>query len=104
VVRERFQTQQGDKASINAAQNRILKMMKTLVVITGTPDDGKEAFGNYLAEVGLEYRETPPTKGTAFVVQSNNSPGMSKIRKALELEIPVLSEADCLSLIRKLQG
>lgn len=104
VIRERFQSQQGDKASIKSAEDRIVKMMKTLVVITGTPDDGKEVFGEYLSAVGLEYRETPPTKGTAFVVQSNNSPGMSKIRKALELDIPVLSEADCLTLIRNLRG
>lgn len=104
VVRERFQSQQGDKTSIKSAQDRVLKMMKTLVVITGTPDEGKEAFGKYLSAVGLEYRETPPTKGTAFVVQSNNSPGMSKIRKALELDIPVLSEADCLTLIQNLRG
>ena len=104
VIRERFQSQQGDKASIKSAQDRIVKMMKTLVVITGTPDDGKEVFGEYLSSVGLEYRETPPTIGTAFVVQSNNSPGMSKIRKALELDIPVLSEADCLTLIQNLRG
>lgn len=104
ATRERFRSQVGDKSAIKIAENRILKQNKTLVVITGTPDDGKEAFGEYLNEAGLEYRETPPTKGTAFVVQSNNSPGMSKIRKAIELDIPVLSEEDCLTLLRKLRG
>lgn len=104
VIRERFHAIQGDKALIKRAKDRVLIMSKSLVVITGTPDDGKEAFGEYLAEVNLEYRETPPTKGTAFVVQSNNSPGMSKIRRAIELDIPVLSEADCLTLIKTLRG
>ena len=77
---------------------------KTLVVVTGTPDIGKEGFGKLAKAVGLEYRETPPTKGTAFVVQANNAPGMSKIRKAQELNIPVLSEPDALILISKLKG
>ena len=57
-----------------------------------------------MAKVGLVYRETPPTLGTAFVVQANISPGMSKIRKAIELGVPVLSESDALLLVEKLKG
>ncbi len=104
VVRERFQTQTSDVHQVQAALKRIRVEGKTLVVVTGTPDIGKEGFGKLAKAVGLEYRETPPTKGTAFVVQANNAPGMSKIRKAQELNIPVLSEPDALILISKLKG
>jgi hypothetical protein len=82
----------------------VSKLRKTLVVVTGTPDEGKEEFRVLMAEVGLEYRETPPTLGTAFVVQANSSPGMSKIRRAIEIGVPVLSESDALLLVEKLKG
>lgn len=101
--RERFKALEGDEISVSRALDRVQKFRKTLVVLTGTPDYGKEEFGEEIASVGLEYRETPPTMGTAFVVQANNNPGMSKIRKALELGIPVLSEADALLIIEKLR-
>jgi hypothetical protein len=42
--------------------------------------------------------------GTAFVIQANTSPGMSKIRKAQELGIPVLSEGDALLVVMKIRG
>jgi DNA polymerase-3 subunit epsilon len=103
-VRERFQTENGNTVSVDEAFQRVSKFNQTLVVVTGTPDDGKEEFGTYVSSAGLEYRETPPTKSTAFVVQSNNNPGMSKIRRALELGIPVLSESDALLLIKMLRG
>jgi len=103
-VRERFQTENGNTVSVDEAFQRVSKFNQTLVVVTGTPDDGKEEFGTYVSSAGLEYRETPPTKSTAFVVQSNNDPGMSKIRRALELGIPVLSESDALLLIKMLRG
>ena len=104
AVRERIKIQASDKQQIQVALKRVSVEGKTLVVLTGTPDIGKEGFGKLAKAVGLEYRETPPTKGTAFVVQANNAPGMSKIRKAQELNIPVLSEADALILISKLKG
>jgi len=102
--RERFQTESGNAKLVGEAILRITQLNKRLVVVTGTPDDGKEEFGMHISSVGLEYRETPPTMGTAFVVQSNNSPGMSKIRRALELGVPVLSESDALLLMKTLRG
>ena len=103
-ARERFHAQETNRDLLALAFQRVTKLRKTLVVVTGTPDEGKEEFRVVMAGVGLEYRETPPTMGTAFVVQANISPGMSKIRKALELGVPVLSESDALLLVEKLRG
>lgn len=103
-IRERFQIQKDNDDRLASALHRVTKLRKTLVVVTGTPDEGKEEFRVVMAAVGLEYRETPPTLGTAFVVQANISPGMSKIRRALEIGIPVLSESDALLLAKKLKG
>jgi len=102
-TRDRYKARTGDSEKISLALERIIHQKKILVVLTGMPDSGKEDFGILVASVGLEYRETPPTKGTAFVVQANNSPGMSKIRKALELGLPVLSEDDALLLVNRLR-
>ena len=103
-VRERFQAEKSNENLLAIAFQRVSKLRKTLVVVTGTPDEGKEEFRLIMAEVGLEYRETPPTLGTAFVVQANISPGMSKIRRAIEIGVPVLSESDALLLVQKLKG
>ena len=103
-VRERFQVEKSNEDLLAFAFQRVTKLRKTLVVVTGTPDEGKEEFRVRMAEVGLEYRETPPTLGTAFVVQANISPGMSKIRRAIEIGVPVLSESDALLLVKKLKG
>ena len=103
-VRERFQAEKSNENLLAIASQRVIKLRKTLVVVTGTPDEGKEEFRARMAEVGLEYRETPPTLGTAFVVQANISPGMSKIRRAIEIGVPVLSESDALLLVQKLKG
>jgi DNA polymerase III epsilon subunit-like protein len=103
-VRERFQAEKSNKELLAYAFQRVSKLRKTLVVVTGTPDEGKEEFRVLMAEVGLEYRETPPTLGTAFVVQANSSPGMSKIRRAIEIGVPVLSESDALLIVEKLKG
>ncbi len=104
VTRERFLALNSNSQLIEIAFKRVQFEENRLVVVTGTPDVGKENFGKLAREVGLEYRETPPTKATAFVVQANNAPGMSKIRRAQELNIPVLSEGDALILISKLKG
>jgi len=103
-IRDRFRATESNSIEIKRALERIMVGKKSLVVITGTPDMGKSTFGETLREVKLEYRETPPTMGTAFVVQANMSPGMSKIRKAQELGIPVLSESDALLIIMKIKG
>jgi hypothetical protein len=103
-VRERFHAQERNEELLALAFQRVTKLRKTLVVVTGTPDEGKEEFRVVMAGVGLEYRETPPTMGAAFVVQANISPGMSKIRRAIELGVPVLSESDALLLVEKLRG
>ncbi len=103
-VRERFHAQEKNEDLLALALQRVTKLRKTLVVVTGTPDEGKEEFRVVMAGVGLEYRETPPTLGTAFVVQANISPGRSKIRRAIELGVPVLSESDALLLVEKLRG
>jgi len=103
-VRERFHAQERNEELLALAFHRVTKLRKTLVVVTGTPDEGKEEFRVVMAGVGLEYRETPPTMGAAFVVQANISPGMSKIRRAMELGVPVLSESDALLLVEKLRG
>lgn len=104
VTRERFQALDSNSQIVEIALKRVQFEGKRLVVVTGTPDVGKEDFGKLAREVGLEYRETPPTMGTAFVIQANNAPGMSKIRRAQELNIPVLSEQDALILISKLKS
>jgi DNA polymerase III epsilon subunit-like protein len=104
VTRERFQALNSNSQLVEIAFKRVQFEGRRLVVVTGTPDVGKEDFGKLASEVALEYRETPPTKATAFVVQANNAPGMSKIRRAQELNIPVLSEQDALILISKLKG
>ena len=103
-IRDRFRATEANSIEIDRAFARISVGKKRLVVITGTPDIGKLAFGELLSEVNLEYRETPPTMGTAFVIQANTAPGMSKIRKAQELGIPVLSESDALLIILKIKG
>ena len=103
-VRERFHAEESNEDLLALAFQRVTKNRKTLVVVTGTPDEGKEEFRVVMAGVGLEYRETPPTLGAAFVVQANISPGMSKIRRAIELGVPVLSESDALLLVEKLKG
>jgi DNA polymerase-3 subunit epsilon len=103
-ARERFHAEEGNQDLLASAFQRVTRMRKTLVVVTGTPDEGKEEFRVVMAGVGLEYRETPPTLGAAFVVQANISPGMSKIRRAIELGVPVLSESDALLLVEKLKG
>jgi len=103
-IRDRFRATESNSIEIKRALERIMVGKMSLVVITGTPDMGKFTFGETLREVNLEYRETPPTMGTAFVVQANMSPGMSKIRKAQELGIPVLSESDALLIILKIKG
>ena len=103
-VRQRFQAERSNEDTLAMAFQRVGKLRKTLVVVTGTPDAGKEEFRILMSEVGLEYRETPPTLGTAFVVQANISPGMSKIRRAIEIGVPVLSESDALLLVEKLKG
>ena len=104
VSRERFQALNANSHLVQIASKRVQFEGRTLVVVTGTPDVGKEDFGKLARAAGLEYRETPPTKATAFVVQANNAPGMSKIRRAQELNVPVLSEQDALILISKLKG
>ena len=104
LARERFRAEESNRDLLESAFQRVTKLRKSLVVVTGTPDEGKEEFRVVMAGVGLEYRETPPTMGTAFVVQANIEPGMSKIRKALELGVPVLSESDALLLVEKLKG
>lgn len=103
-IRDRFRATEANSIEIDRAFARISVGKKRLVVITGTPDIGKLAFGELLSEVNLEYRETPPTMGTAFVIQANTAPGMSKIRKAQELGVPVLSESDALLIILKIKG
>ena len=103
-IRDRFRAMEANSIEIDRALAGISIGKKRLVVITGTPDIGKLDFGELLSDVNLEYRETPPTMGTAFVIQANNAPGMSKIRRAQELNIPVLSEQDALILISKLKG
>ena len=103
-ARERFHAQETNEDLLAMAFQRVTKLGKTLVVVTGTPDEGKEEFRVVMAGVGLEYRETPPTMGAAFVVQANISPGMSKIRRAIELGVPVLSESDALLLVEKLRS
>ena len=103
-IRDRFRATETNSIEIDRAFARISVGKKRLVVITGTPDIGKLAFGEILSEVNLEYRETPPTMGTAFVIQANTAPGMSKIRKAQELGVPVLSESDALLIILKIKG
>lgn len=102
--RERFQAEESNEELITIAFQRVTKLRKTLIVVTGTPDEGKDEFRSLMSKVGLEYRETPPTLGTAFVVQANISPGMSKIRRAIELGVPVLSENDALLLVERLKG
>jgi DNA polymerase III epsilon subunit-like protein len=104
LVRERFNAEKSNEDSLSLAFHRVSKLRKTLVVVTGTPDEGKEEFRVIMTGAGLEYRETPPTLGTAFVVQANISPGMSKIRRAIEIGVPVLSESDALLLAKKLKG
>ena len=103
-VRDRFRATTENTTEIDRALKRINAQGKCLVVITGTPDMGKSAFGETLQDVNLEYRETPPTMGTAFLIQANTSPGMSKIRKAQELGIPILSESDALLVIMRIKG
>lgn len=102
-VRDRFRATADNTFEVDRALSRIMTLGKSLVVITGTPDMGKSAFGETLQDVNLEYRETPPTMGTAFVIQANTSPGMSKIRKAQELGLPILSESDALLVIMKIK-
>lgn len=103
-IRDRFRATEANSIEIDRALARISVGKKKLVVITGTPEIGKLAFGEILSEVNLEYRETPPTMGTAFVIQANTAPGMSKIRKAQELGIPILSEGDALLIVLKIRG
>ncbi len=102
--RERFQVEESNEEYLSLALCKVIKLRKTLVVMTGTPDEGKEEFQLITKEVGLEYRETPPSLGAAFIVQANISPGKSRIRRAIEIGIPVLSESDALLLAKRLKS
>ena len=99
VIRKRIQIKDSDSVQFADALKRFRLLGFTTVVITGKPAQGKEGLGKVLAKVGLQYKETPPTKKTAFVVLSNSDSGVSKIRKAQELNVPILSESDTNKLI-----
>ena len=79
------------------------KIGKTDVVITGTPSMGKEAMGAELKSVGLNWLESPVVKRVAFVIRANRGSGNSKIERAKELGIHIISENDAIALIAKLK-
>lgn len=80
------------------------KIGKTDVVITGTPAIGKEGMGAELQTVGLNWLESPVVKKVAFVIRANKGSGNSKIERAKELGIHVISEDDAIVLITKLRS
>lgn len=79
--------------SLTKIHNRVKIFGFNLVVITGKPEMGVDEFREVLRSYGLENRETPVTKKTAFVVRCSEKPGNSKIKKALDEGIPVIEEA-----------
>ena len=103
LLRNRININKFDSMQFNNAMKRINFLGFTTVVITGVPVQGKDGLGLELKKIGLDYKETPPTKKTAFVVVSNNESGISKIRKAQELNVPLLSESDTAKLISQLK-
>lgn len=103
VLRERIIISQSDEIQLEEAKTRFRRLGYTTVVITGVPALGKDGFGKELSKVGLVYKETAPGQKTAFVIKSDHEPGASKIRKAKELGVPVLSESDALKLLERLR-
>jgi len=104
VTRERFVPDADSERTVETAIKRIKSDLLKLVVLTGTPVIGKDGFKDLMAAHGLENRETPPTQGTAFVLRADKGAGMSKIRKAQELGIPVLLESDLPALLGRLNS
>lgn len=103
LMRERFKLDMEDDGLIENLAMKLRISRKRLVVITGTPNVGKEDFAKFLITAGFEYRETPTTQATAFVVQASIKPGMSKIRRAQELGVPIISESQAMELIKKMR-
>ena len=102
VVRERFVADENSERTIELAVKRIKSEHLNLIVLTGTPAIGKAGFKELMASYGLENRETPPTKATAFVLRADKSPGMSKIKTAQKYGVPVLLESDLPALLGRL--
>ena len=69
-----------------------------IVVKTGNLDRGESTLEMELERVGLRLKETPTTKGTAFLVVGKK-PGKSKAEKARSYGRPVITEDDAYSLI-----
>jgi hypothetical protein len=93
-----------EDADLDEIIGDLTKIGKTDVVITGTPAIGKEGMGEQLKSVGLNWLESPVVKKVAFVIRANQGSGNSKIERAKELGIPVISEDDAITLISKLKA
>lgn len=88
--------------------NEIIGDLRTIgkkdVVITGTPAIGKEGMAAELKSVGLNWLESPVVARVAFVIRANRGSGNSKIERAKELGIHVISEDDALLLITNMRN
>lgn len=101
-VRDRIAKFGMDTTVIELVRQRVHMFGFKLVVITGKPETDIVDFRENLCRHGLENRETPVTKKTAFVVRCQDNPGKSKIKKALEEGIPVIEELDLPFLLESL--
>lgn len=85
---------------------RVIELLKenskTRISITGTPALGKEELSKKFQRVGLIYQEGPVVNSMAFVVRCDLKPGESKVQKAKEKGIPVISEQVALQIIDEL--
>jgi DNA polymerase III epsilon subunit-like protein len=72
-----------------------------MIVMTGKVMMGGSAFAELVEKAGYEFRESPTTAGTAFVVQGYDG-GQSKIDKAFKYKRPVLTEADAITVLNML--
>ncbi len=84
-----------------AAEIRTNSRIK-IVVVTGTLMLSESKFSALVSSAGYEFKESPATAGTAFVVQGYNG-GQSKIKKAIQYGRPVLTEQDAVWVLNILR-
>ena len=103
--RRRIVLQPKTQLELENIAKEILRNVKVqtsrIVVWTGDLEIGQDTMDEQLERVGLRLKETPPTQGTAFVIQGIR-PGNSKIDKAMGYRRPVVTEHEALAIIELL--
>lgn len=101
-IRERFTAVSLGRDDLLEIAAEILSNTKVMrskfVVLTGKILTGQSQLEDSIEKAGLIFKETPPTAGTAFVIQGHAG-GLSKIKKAHLYGRPVLTVPDAFELL-----